>query len=672
MKPTLAATLAALIVAHPTPPLQAQDAYPTRKLVAVADTLCCMGLAEPASGRFVVFADPLGIHIADERTGKITSSIDHMTAPVAHSGMYGSLSISASGRRLAFLASGEPNEPAHVWSVDLDSMTGKPVSTPHRVSIAPAAAMSISDDGRWIAFVTPNVAESGAPAKRQLVTMPSDGGDERVLDTAMNIQSPRWSPDGKIIYYIRGRGHGPGLARIAASGGEPDSLTPAMSLLGVSADGQSIAYYPYSGDNRPIVSFADPHGKVIATVAGSTHDWFLTSSRSRPATLLGRRGEWPTALKIVSLAGASVSSFALNDRFASGARFSPDGRRLAAISLVDGREQIIIYDPGTNQRRLLRTTAEPLNWAPDGPSIQWSPDGSHIAFLALDSTFTRHEIYVVDVATSRSTRLADLGPARWSNATLFRWRSDGQAIDYIHGASALAVAPSLERVTLTGQRSTVTTLPAAVQGNGTDGGYRLLNDSLIAIGRNPRTDKDSGYLAIVDARTGVTRTVIPKGAYWNLSDNSSILSPDGKWVAFGSRRRMETQTYYEWTIASLDGKAVRVLGNPIALPCMQHNFYGQSLPNEWLPDSRGLIVKGVPSCESAHQQVYIVPIDGTPARHVPIPTAWDPDITLTPDGHSLLAATINGGSMNIVAVDMSKALAPSATQAGKLRKAGRN
>ena len=117
---------------------------------------------------------------------------------------------------------------------------------------------------------------------------------------------------------------------------------------------------------------------------------------------------------------------------------------------------------------------------------------------------------------------------------------------------------------------------------------------------------------------------------------------------------------------------MRVLGNPIALPCTGNSFYGQATPHEWLPDSRSLIAKAYPSCETSHEQVYVVPIDGTTARHIPIPTAWDPDVTLMPDGRSLLAATINGGSMSIVAVDFSRAVAARPTQAGKARKAGQN
>ena len=445
-------------------------------------------------------------------------------------------------------------------------------------------------------------------------------------------------------------------------------MAPAISVIGVSADGQRVAYYPYNGDNGMVVRIADPQGREIRTliVNGFPMAW----SRREPGALLSTRGSWSKTFKTVSLDDGKVSSYPLNDSLADGGvRFSPDGRRLLTTALVDDRMQLAVYELASKQRRVLPTAAQPLNWAPDGPSMQWSPDGSHVAFLALDSSFMRHDIYVVDVATSRSVRLADLGPARWSNGTLFRWRSDGQAIDYITVGFGDA-APSLERVTLAGKHSVISKLPAGRQGNGPDGGYRLLNDSLIAIGRNPRGDADSGYVAIVDARTGVTRTVINRSAHWQLSANSSVLSPDGKWIAFGTRGGKDEQTFSQWAIASLDGKTVRMLGEPTVTPCRKSNFYGAAWPHEWLPDSRSLIAIGA-SCDS-HTQVYVVPIDGTAARRIPIPSDWDPDVTLMPNGRSLLAATIKGGSMSIVALDLTKALGPGTPQTAEpTRKSGK-
>jgi Tol biopolymer transport system component len=639
--------------------LAAQGSDATTRKIAEIDTGFTYGLAEPKSGRFIVYADSRGIHTIDPRTGKTTNTIDRATVrmPTAYFGL--GLSLSASGRRLVFVASGESNSDAHVWSVDLDTLTGKPVSAPHRVSIMPAEAARISDDGKWIALVTSNVPRIG-PATRKLLVIPSDGGDERMLDSAGRIQTPFWTPDGKTIYYIRGRGKGPAVARIAAMGGQPDSLASAIAVIGISPDGQRIAYYPPTSGGRAPLRIADPQGRTMTTIPTRGDDLLLAWSRSNPGVLLSKRSQWQASFKTVSLENGKVSPYSLTDGFAASLVFSPNGRLIAAVSIVNDRAQLVVFDQASKQRRVLTTDAEP-----DPEILRWSPDGSHIAFLALDSTLLRHEIHVVNVATSRSTRLADIGPARASNATLFRWRTDGQSIDYITGTSQQGTAGILERVTLAGARSVIRKLPSVPQGpGGTTSGYRLLNDSLVALGHDyTETPGDSSFLAIVDTRTGATRAFLNRFAYWQLfAATSGELSPDGKWVAFGSGGQKDNKTIPQWAITSLDGKTVRLLGEPMAC---------DAWPVQWLPDSRALLAVGVSSCDPYSADLYVVPIDGTPARRLtlPKPTAGS---ALTPDGRSLVVGVYDRFSTSLVALDVAKALGANAAQSGKSATSGKN
>ena len=206
--------------------LVAQTSASTVRTVTAVDSAETFGFAEPSSGRFVVYASAEGIRVLNRRTGKLTTTIDPTTAVLQQSYFGNSVSISATGHRLVFLAAGETKGSHYVWSVDLDTVSGNPVAPAHRVSIMPAEALSISDDGRWIALVTSEAPPPGTPRIRKLLVIPSDGGDERMLDSAGRIQTPHWTPDGKAIYYIRGRGKGPALMRVAAAGGKPDSLDP--------------------------------------------------------------------------------------------------------------------------------------------------------------------------------------------------------------------------------------------------------------------------------------------------------------------------------------------------------------------------------------------------------------------------------------------------------------
>jgi hypothetical protein len=251
-----------------------------------------------------------------------------------------------------------------------------------------------------------------------------------------------------------------------------------------------------------------------------------------------------------------------------------------------------------------------------------------------------------------------MGPSRASNLTLFRWRDDSRSIDFITGAEPHGAAATLERVSLTGARSVIRKLPWVPQGpNGTTGGYRLLSDSLVALGKDyTEAPGDSSFLTIVDIRTGATRAYLSRFAYWQLfRATATELSPDGKWLAFGSGGQKDNKTIPQWAITSLDGKTVRLLGEPMAC---------DAWPIQWLPDSRALIAVGVSSCDPFNADVYVVPIDGSPARRLGV-SPLNAGFALTSDGRSLLVGEYGRSPTSIVALNLSKALAGAARTSGK-------
>jgi hypothetical protein len=251
-----------------------------------------------------------------------------------------------------------------------------------------------------------------------------------------------------------------------------------------------------------------------------------------------------------------------------------------------------------------------------------------------------------------------MGPSKASNATLFRWRDDGQSIDYITGAGPHGAAGTLERVTLAGVRSVIRQLPPVPQGpGGTTGGYRLVSDTFVALGKDyTEAPGDSSFLAIVDTRTGATRAYLERFAYWQLFvATASELSPDGKWLAFGSGGQKDNKSMPQWAITSLDGKTVRLLGEPMGC---------DAWPVQWLPDSRALLAVGVQSCDAYSADLYVVPIDGSPARRVGV-RADNAGVALTADGRSLLVGEYGRSPTSIVALDLTEALARAPRTTGK-------
>jgi Tol biopolymer transport system component len=510
------------------------------------------GVAEPASARFIVYADEQAIRIRNRQTGKTVS------VPVkVRAVLEGSLSISRSGRRLIFPVDDDAKRTTYLWTMDLDTLTGAPITEPHRISVVPSRMGSISNDGRWIAFLEmfPPSQDTPRPGARLLV-MPSDGGNERMLDSAGRMDTPRWSADDKTIYYIRGRGRGPALTRVAFAGGQPDSIAPAAIVSGVSPDGRHIAFHSTPQSGRGDVQIATLDGRVIGSFDSNSPDNALYGfSHSETRGLIAFRRTDPATLKTVSLADGRTSPYAIADPNPVNPQFSPSGSRLAFVSELDGRNQLIVYDTASKQRRVLFTNSR-LGWF----HWQWSPNGSHIAFISASNATQHHELGVVDVSTSRVTQLADMQSLKPSNAAHFRWRSDSKAIDYIVGTSTLGDSPvELRRVTLAGTQSMIRSLPPSPQGESTDPGYRLVNDTLVIIGKSITAHDlhPENEVIAVPIPSGEPHVLTSHGAYWMVSETRDIASPDGKWIALGS---IGSRTARAFRSGRLHPQAVRRFG----------------------------------------------------------------------------------------------------------------
>jgi Tol biopolymer transport system component len=102
-----------------------------------------------------------------------------------------------------------------------------------------------------------------------------------------------------------------------------------------------------------------------------------------------------------------------------GATWSPDGARIAFVSLRDGNSDIYVMNAdGTGQTRL---TISP---AADG-SPSWSPDGIKIAFISTRDN-SDGEIYVMNADGTGVTRLTDNGATEREAA----WSPDGRKIAF--------------------------------------------------------------------------------------------------------------------------------------------------------------------------------------------------------------------------------------------------
>ncbi len=175
------------------------------------------------------------------------------------------VAVSADGSVLVYRANQSGGSYGSRYASLDDQSTPKPFfSTPSYHEFMP----SLSPDGRWLAYVSD---ESGAPA---VYVRPFPGPAARYLVSADGGSEPRWSPDGRRLFYRNGR------KMLAAT----VSTTPGFAVTGRAAlfegsyaAGASHRNYDVSGDGREFLMLqrdADP--EVVVVLNGLTE--------------LGRRG----------------------------------------------------------------------------------------------------------------------------------------------------------------------------------------------------------------------------------------------------------------------------------------------------------------------------------------------------------------------------------------------
>jgi dipeptidyl aminopeptidase/acylaminoacyl peptidase len=129
-----------------------------------------------------------------------------------------------------------------------------------------------SPDGQWILTTRRHSTDAVIARKMNhggptdLVLVPATGGAERVLTADWDLlpSAPRWSPDGRYVYFSGGIGGGNHLFRVSAAGGAVEQVTRGERRIGAlsfSRDLRRMAFTVGRIEGPPEIHVADIDGR---------------------------------------------------------------------------------------------------------------------------------------------------------------------------------------------------------------------------------------------------------------------------------------------------------------------------------------------------------------------------------------------------------------------------
>jgi len=243
------------------------------------------------------------------------------------------------------------------------------------------------------------------------------------------------------------------------------------------------------------------------------------------SNLSGRNNLW-----LMPSAGGWPMQLTVSEERQASPTWSPDGKWIAYISDYDGDEQwdIFLVSPKTGQVVNLTNTRE---IAEEDPT--WSPDGRYLAYIVKPKTSSRYEIDVYDTVL-RDVKHVTTGTAKDRTNFWPIWSADGRSIVYTQ-AQSKRTDSNIYWVDVASAQSTLLTPHA--------GEHTYTAADLSPDGKQVliTSDAGNGYenAALLDIAT--------KKIHWLTADKWEIhgegFSPDGKFLMYSANIEGNTDLY---------------------------------------------------------------------------------------------------------------------------------
>jgi len=306
----------------------------------------------------------------------------------------------------------------------------------------------ISPEGKWVAYTvkTPDLKDD---KNKTRVWMISTTGGAPIPLTAEDVSSEhaRWSPDGKYLAFLSGRGGGRSdkeaedkkkeIWLLNSEGGEAQKLTETIQ------DVDAYAWSP-AGD-RIVLELQDPSideieaakSKDKSEAKPKPHPWVIDRLHFKEDEIgyLDRRRKH---LYVYALANHKMTQITSGDYDDSAPVWSPDGRSIAFVSNRSDSQDpdrnfntdiwVVAADNSDRGTSVVKVTTNP--GADESPA--WSPDGKWLAFTTqLDPRLFDYATFHIAIAPSSGGEASVLTLKLDRNSSEPRFSPDGKWIYFI-------------------------------------------------------------------------------------------------------------------------------------------------------------------------------------------------------------------------------------------------
>ncbi|MBZ5527611.1 MAG: S9 family peptidase [Acidobacteriia bacterium] len=320
----------------------------------------------------------------------------------------------------------------------------------------------ISPDGKWVAYTVAEADVEGNRFNRNIWMVAAGGGAAAQLTRSGKDTSPAWSPDGKMIAFISGRGGSGQIYLLSMEGGEARQLTHISTetdMVKWSPDGKTIAFtsavYPdcvsrsaASLNNDDACNSARNEAREKSKVKAHVADGLLyrhwtswkDGKREHLFVVAADGGAEPRDIT----AGANYD-VPPDERSGPGdIAFSPDSREICFVAVTDKVEAIstnadlfTVPVAGGEAKRI--TTSAGFDGGP-----AYSPDGQWIAYRSQKTAGYESDLWRVMLYERKSGTHTQLAAKFDRSAEDLNWSADSKTIYFTAENETLSPVYALE------------------------------------------------------------------------------------------------------------------------------------------------------------------------------------------------------------------------------------